>query len=267
MIDSSKPSEDESGRVPALALDRERSVWRIAADALILYRRYPVLFFVLAVVVVAPYDLFVMAMTGQGPLGHGHHRSFALDLLLNIVDFSFVGPFVSALHTHAVVLAGKGARPRLRSVAARGLRVLPVVMAVEIVANLGIYFGLLLVIPGIVLALRWMVSAQAAAIENKGWMPALSRSAKLTAGNYGRMVGLLAVLTPPVLAIHMLVPFLLPLGTSTSFRSVTLGVAINTATASFVALVLALLYFDLCVRETAPAASQLREYRHARELD
>lgn len=41
-------------------------------------------------------------------------------------------------------------------------------------ANLGIYFDFLLVIPGIFLTLRWMVSAQAAAIENEGWMPALS---------------------------------------------------------------------------------------------
>ncbi len=72
-----------------------------------------ILFLALAVVVVAPYDLFVMAITGQGPLAHGAHRSFALDLLLNIVDFSFVGPFISALHTHAVVLAGEGGSHRV----------------------------------------------------------------------------------------------------------------------------------------------------------
>jgi hypothetical protein len=41
----------------ALALDEKRSVWRIVGSALVLYGRYPLLFAILAVVVVAPYDL------------------------------------------------------------------------------------------------------------------------------------------------------------------------------------------------------------------
>jgi hypothetical protein len=249
-----------------LELDDERSVWRVVAGALVLYRRYPVLFFVLAVVVVAPYDLCVMALTGAGPLGRAAHRGFALGLLLDLVDFSLVGPFISALHTHAVVLAGEGVTPRLRSVAARGLRVLPVVMAVEIVANLGIYVGFLLVIPGIILALRWSVAAQAAAVEHDGWMPALSSSRKLTSGHYWRIAGLFALIGLPTLAVRLAAQAL-PLGGSSAVRSVMAGIAINTVTASFVALVLALLYFDLLARQLAPAARRAQGYEHVRDLD
>lgn len=249
----------------ALALDERRSVWRIVGSALVLYGRYPLLFVVLAVVVVAPYDLLVLKATGVGPLGR-EHRSFALDLLLNLVYFSLVGPFISALHTHAVVLAGEGVKPRLTSVAARGVRVLPVVMAVEIVANLGIYAGLLLLIPGIALMLRWAVAAQVAAIEHQGWMPALSRSHVLTAGYYWRIAGLFLLTAMPNLAIH-LAARQLPLGDSTGIGSMTVAITIDTMTASFIALTLALLYFDLRARRDVSAEQAPDEQEPAHVLD
>lgn len=233
----------------APSLDEQRSAWLIVRDALALYGRYPVLFVVLAVVVVAPYDLFVLDVAGTSPLGGSAHQSFALGLLLNLIHFSLVGPFISALHTHAVVLAGEGAKPRLRTVAARGLLVLPVVMAAEIVSNLGIYVGFLLVVPGIILAFRWSVVAQAAAVEQEGWIPSLSSSARLTSGNYLRMLGLFALTGIPILAIR-LGARTLPLGGSSTTVSVAVGILIDTVTASFAALTLALLYFDLRARQT-----------------
>ncbi len=129
-------------------------------------------------------------------------------------------------------------------------------MAAEIVANLGIYLGFLLVIPGIILALRWSVTAQAAAVEHEGWMPALSSSGRLTSGNYWRIIGLFMLIGPPIIVIN-LGARALPLGGSSGIGSVVLGVAINTMIASFGALVLALLYFDLRARGAAPAARRL----------
>lgn len=231
------------------SLDDERSVWGIVKDALTLYIRYPVLFVVLAVVVVAPYDLFVLHVAGTSPLGSAAHQSFTLGLLLNLIHFSLVGPFISALHTHAVVLAGEGVRPRLRAVAGRGLLVLPVVMAAEIAANIGIYLGFLLVIPGIILAFRWSVVAQAAAVEHEGWIPSLSSSARLTSRNYLRILGLFALTGIPTIAIRLSARAL-PLGGSSTTLSVAIGILIDTVTASFAALTLALLYFDLRARKT-----------------
>lgn len=46
----------------ALALDEERSIWRIVGSALVLYGRYPLLFAILAVVVVAPYDMLALSV-------------------------------------------------------------------------------------------------------------------------------------------------------------------------------------------------------------
>lgn len=239
--------------ISTFRLDRERSVWQIVGDTLMLYQRYPWLFIALAVPVVAAYDLAVLVITGEGSLGSSGHRTFEVSTLLNILDFSLVGPLISALHAHAVVQAGEGRKPLLGSVAARGLAVLPVVAAAEIVANICISIGLLaLVIPGIVLALRWSVVAQAAAVENEGWMPSLSRSRKLTAGNYGRILGLLLLGAVPAIGVRLAVAQI-PLGGSSSAQMVVLGIGLDSITRSLFALALALLYFDLRCRQQSRA--------------
>lgn len=66
-------------------------------------------------------------------------------LLLTLLDWAF-----SALHVHA---------------------------AAATISGLGIALGFLaLIVPGIILSLRWVVVAQAAAIEHEGWLSALRRS-------------------------------------------------------------------------------------------
>jgi hypothetical protein len=53
-------------------LDRERSVADIIGEALEIYQRYTLLFVTLALGVIAPYELAVLAATGKGPLASAH---------------------------------------------------------------------------------------------------------------------------------------------------------------------------------------------------
>jgi hypothetical protein len=253
--------------VEPLTLDRERSIWQIIGETLVLYRRYPLLFLVLALAVIAPYQLFVLAVTGAGPFAHSAHRSFATTQLLSLVSFSLVGPLISALHIHAVVLAGEGQTPRLLRVARRGLRVLPVAAAAEIVANIGISIGILaLAVPGLILLVRWGVVAQAAAIDHDGWMDALGRSWKLTSRNFWRIFALFMISGGAGLAVHFGAAAI-PLGNTSDVGSVIVGIAVDTVVASVFALILAFLYFDLCAREMNPRRRSIPEYQHVRDLD
>ncbi len=143
-----------------------------------LYRRYPLLFLALAAAVIVPYEAIVLLATGAGPFEQSS-ISFGTSFLLTAIDWVVVGPLVSALHVHAVADARQGRQPALGPVAIRGIRVLPVVAATTIISALGTIAGSLLVIPGIILWLRWSVAAQAAAIENDGWLPALRSSRQL----------------------------------------------------------------------------------------
>ena len=152
-------------------------MWAILRSALGLYRDYPWLFLLLAFAVIAPWDLIRLGITGGGPFGHLRHASFLGRQPLDLLTLSLIDPLVSALHIHAVMVIGKGQRPRLAAVARNGLRVLPIVALVALVAGVAIEIGFLaLVIPGLILSIRLSVVAQAAAVERGGVRAALRRS-------------------------------------------------------------------------------------------
>lgn len=221
-----------------------------------LYRRYPLLFLVLAAGVIVPYELIVLAVTGTGPFSQ-RSLSTGASLLLTLIDWVLIGPLISALHVHAVAEVREGRDPRLAAVARQGLLVLPVVVAASIISGLGIGLGLLaFVIPGVVLMLRWFVVAQAAAVEAEGWLPALRRSAQLTDGHYGHIF-IFAIYIGVITAAPV---FLVGLGFGhdrTTAPSFLVGLFVQALTYSFSALATALLYYDLRSRREAVLAPGL----------
>ncbi|MHB8533512.1 MAG: hypothetical protein ACYDC2_12410 [Solirubrobacteraceae bacterium] len=253
----------DPGEPVTLDLSRALSVRALVRASGGLYRRFPVLFLALALCVIAPWDLVLLAITGRGPFHHGA-ESAGTYVLVEIVRTSLITPLVSALHMHAVVTSGRGERPRLASVALQGLRVLPVVAAASIISGLGIALGYLaFVLPGIVLSLRWAVVAQVAAVEPVDWTEALGRSRALTRENYAHVLG--------VILLVGLINGAVTLGaravsiSAEAPAAVALGIAADTLLASFAALATALLYFDLLARAGAPARPP--EHRELRDVD
>jgi hypothetical protein len=230
-----------------------RSAHKLVGAAVELYRRYPLLFLVLAAGVIVPYEVIVLAASGAGPFAHGS-LGFGVGSLLNLIELALIGPLVSALHVHAVSEVSEGREPRLAPVARRGLRVLPVVAAAEIIAWLGILAGFLaFVVPGIILSLRWYVVAQAAAIEHEGWLPALRRSRQLTAGHYRHIV-VFAIYVALITSVPTLLVGFAFGHKTTTVASFLVGVTLQVFTWSVGALAAALMYFDLRVRLASTAA-------------
>lgn len=237
-----------------LDLAQPRSVAEILITAVRLFVRRPLLFLVLALVVVGPYDLLVLAITGASPLGQGH-SSAATDFILSLVDLALVGPLVSALQVHAVLDIGEGVRPKLTEILARGLRVLAVVAAAEIIADICIGVGLvLLVIPGIVLAVRFFVVAQAAAVEHTDWPGALRRSGQLVRGNYLRTFGIFVLIT--LVSLLLIDAAVAVAGSAAIAVQMVVIIFIEVIIRSFQAISTAVLYFDLRAREQALTTSQ-----------
>jgi hypothetical protein len=245
-------------------LDVQRSVGGIWAETIRLYRRYPLLFAILALAVMAPYELGVLAITGYGPL-RNVHESVGISWQLFLLRTSLITPLIAALHMHAVVAIGDGHRPRLKAVALRGLHVLPVVAAAEVMATFGIGLGFILIVPGILLLLRWAVVAQTAALEEADWLAALRSSQHLTATHYGHVFGLLLLDGVLAFAVSRGAQ-VIPLGSSSGATSVAVGVVADSVVASFVALTSALLYFDLRARPSVPRRRE-REYKHLHDLE
>lgn len=241
---------------PILEIERARSAFDLVGAAIDLYRRYPWLFPTLAFAVVVPYQLIVLVATGTGPLG-GAGLSVGTSILLLAIEGFVINPVVSALLVHAVDDAREGHDPTLGSVARRGLITLPVVIAAAIIASLGIAAGfLLLIVPGVILSLRWAVVAQSAALDQESWVDALRRSAELTDKNYLHIFGLQLL----VGLISGGAFYLVGLGfdpETTTAASFIVGTVVAVFIRSFTALATALLFFDLRARlRMSPSARQ-----------
>jgi hypothetical protein len=236
--------------------DRERSATEVLAKTFELYGRYPLLFPALAAGVVIPYVLIVYLVTGDAPYGHQHLGVLA-GLFLPLSQVALIRPLVSALHVHAVQDVTEGGDPRFGSVVRRGLVVLPVVTVAVVVAWVGTMLGLiLLIVPGVLLWLRWVVVAQVAALEGGSWTDALKRSADLTERNYLHIIGvsILSLLATGVPSFLIGVPLR---HTHTTVATFAAGTAIQILVFSFGALNTAVLYFDLEARLRASVEKAL----------
>jgi hypothetical protein len=234
------------GAATKVDLHTPRSVGQIVDLTVICHRRKPLLFFALALSVVAPYTLIVLAATGSSPLGESNASTQTI-LVLSIVAFALVGPLVSVLHIQALTLMGDGAAPALVPVYRQAVPVIAVAAAAQIVAGFAIFAGLVaFIIPGVILAVRLAVVAQVAAVERSDWMGAVRGSFDLTRGLWTHVFG--AVLVAGVFDFALNQAGSAIAGSHTHVPQVLLAILTGTVGQSFAALTTAVLYFDLRAR-------------------
>jgi hypothetical protein len=215
-------------------------VGQLLDTAMRLYARLPLLFTFLAGIVVVPYEVIEILVAG------GKHVPAETLLLLALADWALVNPCVVALVMQALIDLGEGRRPQITDVIRRGLMVLPVVAAAEIVAQLLAFAGFLLVIPGVILTVRLAVAAQVAATERTNWPDAIRRSVLLTRGNFLRVLGLVA--------IQWLLTYLVARIIGGSVAATIVGLVLGVIAQSFCTVLISLLYFDLRARDSARVA-------------
>lgn len=112
-----------------------------------------------------------------------------------------------------------------------------------IVVSILVYIGLiLLIIPGIVLALIWAVSAPAMVVENQGVFGSMGRSVELTRGNRWRVLGVAIV----VFLIYVVVAALIYiLALITPVLGIIGGIAAIVILYPYIAIIVGVLYFRL----------------------
>lgn len=223
-------------------LSSPRTNGQILDAAFRTYARRPLLFMFLTAIVLIPYGVVVLLVA------QSKHVAAATELLLALAELALVNPVIAALQMQALLDLGEGRQPRLTDVVARGLRVLAVVAAADIIAGICELVGLFFfVIPGLFAAVRLAVAAPVAATEGITWPEAIRRSLELTQGNFWRVLGLLAIQA----VLTYLVALILGAG---SVAGVAVGALLAVLAQSFCMLLINLLYFDLRARRTAPVA-------------
>lgn len=149
------------------------------------------------------FALLALIFVGIPQFGLIYGRTYAAQAQPELVAwFSFGGAVVSMITTYILQaaltraavddLSGKGVR--LGAAIGDGLAYFFPLFVVALLVGLGVFVGLiLLVIPGIILAVRWSVAAPVVVMERKGPTGAMERSADLTEGYRWAIFGLLLI--------------------------------------------------------------------------
>jgi hypothetical protein len=96
------------------------------------------------------------------------------------------GYLLQGIIVRSAVLDLSGRPPDLGESTAAAMRMLFPMIGLSIVSGLGVGFGfILLIVPGIILMLMWMVAVPVLIEERRGVFESLSRSAQLTQGSKG----------------------------------------------------------------------------------
>lgn len=239
-------------------LERRRDVGALLGDAFQLYRSNFGSFVAIAAAIVLPVQLIVTGL-GLEQLTSGHDPSPppAQTLVPAVVSFLVTTPLVTAICIYALrsVSAGRGVRAGTAITA--GLEAFTPIFAAVLLAALGIAVGLVLILPGVYLAVRWFFVPQAVVVDTARGPGAIARSGQLVQGSWWRTFGIvvLANLAATIPALVLQVP-LEALARSADREAVSLAgrIVVETLATPFVALVSTLLYFDLRVRGREVAA-------------
>lgn len=241
-----------------LDLARQRGIGDLLGDALgVYFRNFPVLW-AIGLAIVVPVQLIVSGI-GLEELTSGYRdtETRAELLIPTVVSYLVVAPLIAVAAIHVLRALADGERPHAGHSIQAALDLFAPVFLAVLIAGIGTAAGLLLlVVPGIFLAVRWYFVPQSIAIDGARSAEALRGSWRLTGGFWFRTFGvvILANLVAFIPASLVVLP-LQALAESADRQAIALAGMILTEslTAPFVALVSTLLFYDIRARRSAPA--------------
>jgi hypothetical protein len=241
-----------------IELERPRDAGALLRDSFTVYRRHFWTFLALAALVVVPAELIVGGV-GLEQLSSDYDAtpSFAEGAVSAGVSYLVVAPLVTAICVHALRSVAGGGSAGAREAIVKGFESFTPLFFAVLLAALGIAFGLVLVVPGIYLFVRWFFVPQAVVLQGARGVEALRASYWLTQGSWWRTFGLvLLVNVLAVLAVAVLgAPFMAAANSTDRSAWALAGQIVTTSvTVPFAALFSTLLYYDLSARRGAARA-------------
>jgi hypothetical protein len=187
------------------------SVGEIVDGAFQLYRNHFAVFSGVAVALAVPTvigtALVTWAVMGTFVLVPGTHPGdlprfwLAWSIAMPLIFGSYV--LQHSVLTIAIADAYLGKAVSIEAAFRRAIQHFGSLVGAAVLSFLGIWGGfMLLVVPGILLMLRWLFTVQAIVVEGAGASASLKRSKQLTLGRRGRLAGLLLILTVINIAIQ-----------------------------------------------------------------
>jgi hypothetical protein len=144
-------------------------------------------------------------------LGGSEPGAVGLGAILSVIVLTLAGFVLQAALTRASVddLSGKGVS--IGAALSTGVAMMLPLFGLGIIMGLGIGVGmLLLIVPGIFLALMWIVASPVLVVERLGIFPSLQRSGKLTENHRWAILGLIVLYVIIVIIIQIVIGLMIP---------------------------------------------------------
>jgi hypothetical protein len=239
-----------------IPLEQPRDLRALLRDSFTVYLRHFGTFLALGALVVVPSQVIVGGI-GLEQLTADYDDtspSWAETSIAAAVAYLVVAPLITAICVHALRSVAGGGSPGAREAIVKGFEAFAPIFFAVLLAAAGIALGLLLIVPGIYLFVRWYFVPQAVVLEAARNAAALRASSRLVAGAWWRTFGLVLVVNLVVaLAIFVLgAPFTVLADSSDRALWALLGNIVATSvTQPFIALFSTFLYYDLRERKRA----------------
>jgi hypothetical protein len=234
-----------------LALDQPRDVATLFRDALQVYGANIFTFVGIGAAIVVPVQVIVSGF-GLGQLTAPYDKSPppAEAIIPTAVNFLVVAPLITAICIHALNSVASGEGPAGGRAIVAGFDAFTPLFGAVLLAGVGVALGLVLILPGVYLAIRWFFVPQAVVIDGERGPGALRRSGELVQGFWWRTFGIVLLSQLPGVLIG--VPFAsLAAGSDRQVFALIGEIVTQTVAAPFVALLATLLYYDLRARSGA----------------
>ena len=241
-----------------LTLAQPRTPGELIAATFAVFRTHATVFFTMSLVLVAPVTIVIDGIWGRA-LADGADAKIpqAATLTAVLLQVIVIAPIAIALHAACLDAMTRGQEPHAGSaVRAAAPSLVPSVAAMAL-ASVGIGLGLLLlVVPGLYLAVRWYLVAVATSVEEAGPRAALRRSAQLVDGRWWFTSGRI-ILAALVFGLVALVGQLVAVATGSGFLFVSLLAITQAVALSLSAIFAILLFHDLRARRDHAAPADL----------
>jgi hypothetical protein len=239
-----------------IELEQPRDVRALLRDSFTVYLRHFWTFLALGALVVVPSQVIVGGI-GLEQLTADYDDtspSWAETSIAAAVAYLVVAPLITAICVHALRSVAGGGSPGAREAIVKGFEAFAPIFFAVLLAAAGVALGLLLIVPGIYLFVRWYFVPQAVVLEGARGTAALRASTRLVTGAWWRTFGLVVLVNLLVLLVIVLLgaPFTeLADTTDRAIWALSGQIVVTSVTQPFIALFSTFLYYDLRERKRA----------------
>jgi hypothetical protein len=239
-----------------IELEQPRDVRALLRDSFTVYLRHFGTFLALGALVVVPSQVIVGGI-GLEQLTADYDDtspSWAETSIAAAVAFLVVAPLITAICVHALHSVAGGGSVGAREAIVKGFEAFTPIFFAVLLAAAGIALGLLLIVPGIYLFVRWYFVPQAVVLERAQGPAALRASGQVVEGAWWRTFALILLVNLVALLIVFVVasPFAAAAENSDRALWALIGqIVAATITQPFGALFSTLLWYDLRARKRA----------------